>query len=320
MQNTNKNTSNLIFKIFKILSIVFAGIYIFIKLKDENLFYFSDTLTSLNYIKYFLLALVIILMLLNWLIESVKWKFLIHKIQKISLSESIKAVLSGLTVSIYTPNRVGEYFGRIFVLHRKKRVRGIIITIIGSISQLLITLLVGSTALIIAINFNKVHNSFLSQSILTILVVLANILFITFYFKISILYKFLSKFNFFKKNKSKIKVINMYNFNDLVKVFYLSFLRYVIFVNQFFILIYIFNVDLKYEEAIFAISLTYLVSAIIPSFALSEIGIKTSALIFFISMFTNNTSGAFAAIFSLWIINIVIPSIAGSFFLAKQKI
>ncbi len=314
------NLNKILFNIFKTISIIIAFVYIYFKLKSSNLLQITETLQELSTKKYFLIVLLFLLMFVNWLLESIKWKFLVSKTQKINLATSLKAVLSGLTVSIFTPNRVGEYFGRIFVLRRKKRINGVIATIVGSYSQVLVTLIIGSVALITAINFNEVHNNKISNILLSVMIVIINIVLIFFYFRVKLFYKFFKRFKSIRKNRHKISILKKYKFKELIKVFYLSFFRYVIFINQFFILLYIFNVNIRYEEAIFSIALTYFISAIVPSFMLSDIGIKTSASIYFISMFTNNISGAFAAILLLWIINIAIPSVAGGFFLAKQKI
>src|SRR5688572_25018804 len=54
----------------------------------------------------------ILLMFVNWSIETIKWKLAVEKIQRISFFTAFRAVLSGVTFSVTTPNRVGEYFGR----------------------------------------------------------------------------------------------------------------------------------------------------------------------------------------------------------------
>ena len=315
------NLNKILFNVFKIAIIAIALIYIYFKLKSANLLQITNSLKNLSTTKYFLFALLFFLMFVNWFIEAVKWKFLVSKTQKINLATSIKAVLSGLTVSVFTPNRVGEYFGRIFVLRKRKRINGIIATIVGSYSQVLITLIIGSVALVTAINFNEIHNRVISKTLLSLIIIAVNIGLIFFYFRVKLFYNFFKRFKIIRRNKHKINILKKYSFKELIKVLYLSFFRYAVFVNQFFILLYIFDVNIQYEEAIFSIALTYLVSAVVPSFMLSDIGIKTSVSIYFISMFTDNVSGAFAAILLLWIINIAIPAgTAGSFFLAKQKI
>ena len=70
----------------------------------------------------FYIALVFLLMLLNWLIETWKWKLAIRKVQQVSLLKAFKAVLSGVSFSTTTPNRVGEYAGRVLFLDDGNRI------------------------------------------------------------------------------------------------------------------------------------------------------------------------------------------------------
>ena len=95
------------------------------------------------------LVFVVLLMAVNWMLEAMKWQKLISKIEKVSLLQSVVAVLTGVTISSFTPNRVGEYFGRAFILKKASHIEGILITILGSMSQLLITFLTGSLAFLI---------------------------------------------------------------------------------------------------------------------------------------------------------------------------
>ena len=52
-----------------------------------------------------------------------------------------KAVFSGITVSTFTPNRIGEYGGRVFCLEKGDRIKAVFITILCSMSQLLTTVI-----------------------------------------------------------------------------------------------------------------------------------------------------------------------------------
>ena len=89
---------------------------------------------------------VFVLMILNWTVEAVKWKFMIDKIEVVKTGRALEAVFSGLTFSFFTPNRIGEYAGRVFHLHSGKRLQATFITIIENGSQLIITMLMGSIA------------------------------------------------------------------------------------------------------------------------------------------------------------------------------
>src|SRR5512135_2918364 len=57
--------------------------------------------------------LVISLVFVNWGIEARKWQVLLRTMQPFNFFTAYKSVLSGVTLSINTPNRIGEYGGRI---------------------------------------------------------------------------------------------------------------------------------------------------------------------------------------------------------------
>src|SRR4029078_12723845 len=92
---------------------------------------------------------VILLMIVNWSIETIKWKISVAPIQKVSFIKAFKAVLSGVSFSVSTPNRIGEYLGRVLYMDDGNRLKTISITIVGSISQLIITLLMGCIGLFV---------------------------------------------------------------------------------------------------------------------------------------------------------------------------
>ena len=95
------------------------------------------------------LVAVLVLMLVNWTIETFKWKLAVQKIQQVGFFTAFKAVLSGVSFSVTTPNRVGEYLGRVLYMNEGNRLKAISLTITGSISQLIVTLVMGLAGLII---------------------------------------------------------------------------------------------------------------------------------------------------------------------------
>src|ERR1039457_787734 len=112
----------------------------------SNLSDISDTISGLLLkpgvkVKF---VIVFLLIFVNWGIETVKWRYLIRKIEYVPFFKSFSSILSGIAVSTFIPTRVGEYFGRVFVLDKASRIEGILITLVGSLSQLLVTLIAGS--------------------------------------------------------------------------------------------------------------------------------------------------------------------------------
>ena len=83
------------------------------------------------------------LMLLNWSIEARKFQVLLAGTEKMSWLRAAEATLTGVAFAMNTPNRIGEYGGRILYVHEGNRLKAISLTMIGSLSQLIVTMLLG---------------------------------------------------------------------------------------------------------------------------------------------------------------------------------
>src|SRR6478735_8038026 len=92
------------------------------------------------------------LMVINWSIEARKWQVLLLPIEKMSWWKCLQATLSGVAFAINTPNRIGEYGGRILYVNEGNRIPAMSLTMLGSFSQLLITMLLGCGGLIYLLN------------------------------------------------------------------------------------------------------------------------------------------------------------------------
>ncbi len=331
----NKTKVNKILSLaFKISVLLLSLGYIYYKI-----FYNQDTdqigkTISIAIIRdYFPLFLVLVLLLMpvNWGIEIIKWRYLIFKIEKISLYNSFKAVLVGISFSSFTPNRVGDYFGRALMLENSDKKIGVLITIVGSIAQTIVTIVAGTIGFIL---FNNIlfTNVFITGNVyyvlnLTILIIF-NVLVLLFYFKISLLNTFILKIKLLKRLKSYFQVLTNYTFDELLKVLLLSLLRYLVFIFQFYLLLLIFNIQIDVLNGIAIISVIYLVTTIIPTIALTELGIKGAAAIYFFELYFKQTSyysddiaiNVVAATFVLWILNLAIPALIGSFYVFKMKL
>ena len=136
------------------------------------------------------LLLVMTLMLVNWSVEAFKWKYLIGKVEEVTFFKAYQAVLTGISISSFIPNRVGEFFGRIYILKTASRIEGILITVVGSMSQLLITILAGTAALLIFIpkylSGSGFGHGYLYDSVV-ILVIALDVILLSMFFKLSFL-------------------------------------------------------------------------------------------------------------------------------------
>lgn len=273
-------------------------------------------------IDFLILLIVIFLMILNWGIETVKWKILIDQIQHFSFPKAFQAVLSGITIGIFTPNRVGEIGGRVLFMEKGRRTFGVLATGIGSFAQFISTITAGVFGFVLFLIFhpNKINiNPLLNNISLSLLFILLIIL-LWLYFNIKKIKTILLKIRFFKSRTDQLEYLSKTKFNKLLKVIILSFARYFVFISQFFLLLIFFNIHLTIPQAYISISLIYLFATLIPTTTLIELGIRGSLAIFFIGLFSNNLLGIVLSTSLLWFINLAIPSIIGSLFFIKNKL
>ena len=260
------------------------------------------------------LLVVLALLPLNLFFESAKWKVIISKTETTSLSKSFRSVLAGFSTGFITPNRTGEFAGRILFMEKKHRKTGIIYSVINSLTQNLVIIMCGLPAAVFF--FVEIKNGIqpdLEMYFLVILTALTSLL--TLYFKLPRLVK--SKH--IQRYISFTNDLSLYTKSDLLNILLISLARFLIFSFQFYAILQFFGVDLAPTEAFIAIPANYLFVTITPSLAFSEAAIRSSYAVFFMSEFSTQTAGiAFAGV-SLWLINFGIPMLAGAIMLVNKK-
>jgi len=88
------------------------------------------------------------MVIVNWGIEARKWQLLMMPVQVMSFIHAFKSVLCGVTLSLNTPNRIGEYAGRVLFVEEGKRLTAVSLSIAGGIAQLIITVMAGCFGII----------------------------------------------------------------------------------------------------------------------------------------------------------------------------
>ena len=303
--------------IIKIVIVFFSFYFIYHQLVENKSFEELDISVLIDTVKKNKVYLVgvILMMFLNWLVEALKWRYMISKIENISIMTAYRAVFTGITVSTFTPNRIGEYGGRVFCLEKGDRIKAVFITVLCSMSQLLVTILFGSISLFILFDEILIDKTFLSVSLL----ILLNLFLLFSYFNISHIVNFLGKFKLIKSFKKYLKVLVMYNYKDLIIAFIYSNTRYFIFSLQFIILLHVFGINISFMDAILSVMLIFFFITITPTITIAEIGVRGSVAIFVLGLFSSNDIAILSSTTLLWLINLIIPAIIGSFFIFSLK-
>jgi hypothetical protein len=98
-----------------------------------------------------------------------------------------------------------------------------------------------------------------------------------------------------------------------------SIARYFVFTTQFFILLQLFDVSIAYTDAFILIATMLFVISVIPTIAITEIGVRSSVALFLFGLVSSNTIGILSATFLLWVINLLLPSLIGVIFIFSLK-
>lgn len=272
-------------------------------------------------------AAVVALMILNWGIEARKWQLLLRPLEKMSLGRSFKAILAGLALALNTPNRIGEYGGRILYVHEGHRIQAVSLTIAGSFSQLIVTLVCGCFGLIFLLNVPetatdaiKMQSYLLWVKVMLYVVLGIALVSLLIYFRLRWLFRLMEKLPFLSKAVKHLVVMNELNNSILFKVLRLSFLRYLVFAAQYILMLKLMQVDVGAWQAFWLISILFLIMAVIPTIALADLGIRGQASLELFGLFSANKVGIIAASAGMWCINLVIPALIGSMLIVGIKI
>ena len=303
-KSANSKYSQLVLLV-KVLVLIVIGVLLFNKLEAEEEVIQRIGTVIANSIdqKWIMYLMVILMMPMNWFMEAIKWKFLVRKLDEISLSNAFKGVLSGLTLSFATPHGVGDYFGRILSIHKLGREGLVGSLFISRISQMLATALFGLIGLFYLFGF------FWLMMGLGLIVILS-----------LATYGILIWLNKHTKLNKYILLVNQYTKSELAQVQVLSIIRYLIFSIQFLLVIYIFIPNLDFLLTYGGVTFIFLAKSILPTFNfLSDLGIREYAAIEYFEKFNFDTIPIIAASLSLWVINILIPTIIGIPSMLKLK-
>jgi hypothetical protein len=296
------------------IAIVFAcGFFIYWKLtKNETLpfsnfidFSIKNNVFSLKNI--FFLAF---LSFFNWFFEIKKWQKLVNSFSKINFTTAVNQSLASLTVSLFTPNRIGEYVAKAVYFNKTERKKIVLLNAAGNIYQLFATVFFGFFGIAFFLYEQKI-GIHLSKIVIIISIILIC---------------FLGTYAFVRQNKLVKKLIlkitqfiNSISLKTHFQTLVFSFARYLIFSHQFYFLLLIFNIQIDYFTTISAITTMYLLSSFLPMIAFLDVIVKSSIALWIFSFLNVDATVILASSTLMWIFNFVIPAILGSGFVLNYK-
>ena len=288
----------------KLIILVFAYRLISQRIFEDGAYvFFLDQLNSLKAWAPWVILFLLAMTGLNWLIEILKWQRLAVLVQPTSFGQALKQSLSSLTVSLITPNRIGEYGAKALYFSRKDRSRVILFNFISNFSQMSTTVLFG------VIGFWWVYESLPGLNLKEANWFKLGLFVLTIGIGLVILGKMWR--GFYSKLISDLKSVPA---KTHMHVFGLSLLKYLVFSHQFYFLLVLLGVDLGYLECMSLLSLSYLISSLIPGFVIFDWLVKGSVAVAVFGRFGVDEILVLSITSVMWLLNFGFPSLVGTLY------
>ncbi|HEU4718260.1 MAG TPA: lysylphosphatidylglycerol synthase domain-containing protein [Bacteroidia bacterium] len=298
----NSSLAKRISLLIKILIVLVAAAAIFLKFSKASM---AETIgqafrtgISRN-LSLFIFAFLLIPV--NWALEALKWQKLVSVSEKITFMQAFGSVLSGLTVGTLTPNRFGEFAGRIFLLSKTGKLEAVWLSFIASAAQVIVTLLAGLPGFIIlCTDGNFLPGGFrknISYEAFAFALLLAGLVLVYFFLPDAA-----------RNRLRKLRTVPRHLFASAL---FLSAARYAVYAFQFFLLLRMMGVE-GHSGSIFAgITVNYFLVTLTPALPVMEIFVRAYLAGTVLGSVSGQAElcGITAAL--IWIMNIAVPSVAG---------
>ena len=316
----------MITRLLKITITLAVLAYVGLKLMSEGVDVFQD-IWEFSIDQYFFLAISLALMPLNWGLETVKWKKSLQSFYpELTFQTAWSGVWAGLATGIFTPNRLGEYAGRIAFLPSGHRVEAAIYLFADRFCQLIITVWAGWLGIEWMLAFqrdlflNLISGyswiiPWISWSCRTIgILLLMLLLFPPKRLPLNLLGERFKPWLIKAQN-----AVGKLDARLLWLLLGLSASRYLIFSAQYLMLMNAFGCDVSVIMALALVSIVFLIKSLIPGIALTELGIRESIALYVMGIAGMTAATAFSSTFFLYVINLLIPSLIGLIFVNKIR-
>ncbi|MEX2483504.1 MAG: lysylphosphatidylglycerol synthase domain-containing protein [Brumimicrobium sp.] len=294
----------------KILVFLFV-VYIFLQQLTQISFEDFNELAITN-VWYIVIA--VVLVPINWGLELLKWYFTVKSIDRnVPWSKMVQSLLAGISTGFVTPNRLGNFIGR--MLYFKGRNRAILIlgTLYGNLSQFIASLIFGVVGFIYV---GSIVFDFQSEPYFPIIATLIGAIAILLF----VLYPLIpiEKLKWFRKYLNVLAVFRMKAKTIVLPLLILSLVRYLVFVLQFCLLLIAFGAEYSHE-LIYGLYLHYLIVTFTPTLIFGKLVVRETVGLLVLGSFIANPTIIIAASLALWLMNLGLPALTGLFFLLKVK-
>lgn len=256
----------------------------------------------------------LLLVPLNWLAETRKWHTFIRQFEPMPLWKALLAVWVGVCFSLFTPNRVGEYGGRLLFVRPEHRWKAVMANVVGNYGQLLVILSAGMAGAWVYAGQNWVGCEWFGTAAWMLAPVMAALLLL--YFHLGRLPAWSNRIKlprFLQPVLKEAAAMACFNRRELAGILGWAAARYFIYATQYFLLLRFLGINAGFTDAYAAIATIFLVQTSLPLPPLAGLVARGNIAVQVWSVFGANEIASLAATFTLWIINLILPALIGTF-------
>lgn len=310
--NTYFFVKSRIFFILKLLFTLIMFIYLITFIQFENIL--RVFLNSNIY----LITLSIFLLIPNIYLQYYKWRITCNQLLEEKNKRKIfLSLLYGFPPAVFTPGRLGEYFGRGLALKKINISEVMLAAFIDKLFNILVTYLFGSIAMLIFIDSFYELSKFISFPLIGVFLLFSFLITLSIFINKNFTEKLLNliqKKNIFRSISSRLLILKKLSKTYSIKMFLLSALFLACYVLQFLILMTAYSHHFSFLNYLWAAILIMFSKSFFSPLTISDLGVREGISVFFLTRFGEPESVALNASLSLFVINVILPAVMGLVF------
>ncbi len=260
-----------------------------------------------------------ILMPINWGLETLKWQVLVRRVEEVPFLRAFKGIFLGIALSVFTPNRIGEYGGRILVVKPENNWRTVVATLVSSFSQLVALLSLGMVGFVYFSNAYLSVEGYLAAGTALLGVSLILLMLIS-YYNVNLAIPIFKKIPYLRRFVKHMEVLEDYTARELSYSLFYAILRYGVYTLQYYLILRFFDINAPFIAGVSGIATIFLLQTSVPLPAVADLFVRSEVALYIWGFFGDNDINILASTFGLWILNIIIPALLGMVFILTVNI
>jgi MFS family permease len=266
------------------------------------------------------LGVAVFLMPLNWALEVAKWLPTMQKVEAMSIGRAAAAVLAGAAVSMFTPNRIGEYGGRVLLVAAENRGFAVVVTLLGSWAQWMMLLAGGLLAFFGLAYLQPQYMPVWAWCAISAIALAFLLLLMLMYRNIQRAIDYLARYKWLKKWLAPVYTqmqIHRPNATWLSSILLMAAARYLVYSTQYILMLFFWGVPLDFLQMLVAVGLIYFIQTGIPLPPSTGLLARGNIALFIFGIFLAQMPQSdyiilvLSATFSLWLLNVLLPALLG---------